>query len=251
MKRILFIGFTLTLIITTQSTAQIFSTQQSLSTYKSKYQSSIEICIDKTSKLYSIRCIHQLSKHEFDARYLVETLSSGIIIENDSIIILHDLQALYNSKIKVVDTVLKVIEGFEDFKNLLFISYDTMSWNINTSLSIHKSENLNQNLKKKSHSDSLLFSIASDKYAINNKNFQFNIGEYRQDWVSITFTGNEYAYHFKEYLLTKGKWRRLGDYIILDDLTLKSNFFLELIDDNELTTKTFPYFNDNLIIRLQ
>lgn len=170
-----------------------------------------------------------------------ENISMGIFLKNYDTLILHDLHLGYNMKVVVTDTTLRVLEGFEAMKDVVFLNkYGSKYASLlhNRRLLLDQPEVMAHHTwylsKFFSAGDSVLYKFMPGKYyndIIKSKEGRF----------SVMFTDEEYRFYVGEQLLTTGKWYRKDNFIMLKDETLQVRFMFSITDDNKIKPEAFPY----------
>ncbi len=186
-----------------------------------------------------------------------EAISYGFALRSADTILLHDVRGGYNIRVIVTDTTLKVLDGFEGLKKMVFTGGGKAN---HTGFMVRLfMKNPDEYLSRKTSLDSMLFSGGVED---NKPTHKFSEGlyvgglpEHYKGWplvnpdsvgLHVAFTKQEYQYKDGSILLTKGEWRRKGRYILLNDHTLNAYFILRLIGDNKFTTEVFPFANYDL-----
>lgn len=191
------------------------------------------------------------------AQIYTESISYGFALRIADTILLHDAMAGYNMKVLVTDTTLKVLDGFEGMKDIVFTGYGS---SVNNDFMVRfYMKKPNEYLSRRTGLDSMLFSgdVENDElsYRFSGGLYVSGLPEYYKSWPKLNpdsvgshmiFTKNKYEYKDGSVLLTKGEWRRRGDYILLNDHTLKAYFILKLTGNNKFVTEVFPFANYSL-----
>lgn len=191
------------------------------------------------------------------AQLYTESISYGFALHTADTILLHDAKAGYNMKVLVTDTTLKVLDGFEGMKDIVFTGYGS---SVNNDFMVRfYMKKPNEYLSRRTGLDSMLFSgdVENDElsYGFSGGLYVSGLPEYYKSWPKLNpdsvgshmiFTKNKYEYKDGSVLLTKGEWRRRGNYILLNDHTLKAYFILKLTGNNKFVTEVFPFANYSL-----
>lgn len=191
------------------------------------------------------------------AQMYSESISYGFALRTADTILLHDAKAGYNMKVLVTDTTLKVLDGFEGMKQMIFTGYGSPG-NTDFMVRLYVKEP-DEYLSRKASLDSMLFSgdVEHDKplHKFSAGLYVSGLPEYYKGWPDVNpdsvgshiiFTKDKYEYKDGAVLLTKGEWRRRDDYILLNDHTLKAFFILKLTGNNKFVTEVFPFANYDL-----
>ncbi|MCB9046650.1 MAG: hypothetical protein H6550_11015 [Chitinophagales bacterium] len=186
-------------------------------------------------------------------------LASGFVMRFKDTLILHNVKAGFNTKVKVTDTTLRVVQGFEWFKEIVFRGYGN-EWRKDKwrdSIAVRYD---NDYLKRSTTIDSLLFSAGKQQDSITR--YAFEEGIYSESYTGVVlspedsttlhvdFHGSSYTYKLGASLMSRGQWERVGNYIVFKDETLNAYFITELVGDNRFRTDIFPLAHFPIVFAL-
>lgn len=219
----------LLLTISIQSIAQHYTIE------KGKYP--FKVAVQLYNNAYGLELI-------YDKSHIVVELSFGMYIKSGDTVLLHDMLYNFNLKAHITDSSITFVDGYQFLvgERLLLDEYSSVeAFDDYRSIQDALSE-----FHDKRATDALIF---TDKLG-NNGSDTFETGIYGGQRTGIDsldangqhveFTDSMYEYRNDGYVLSKGLWKRVGNYLMLKDETLNTWFRLKITGNNTLYTDLLP-----------